>query len=239
MLLRDLWELASEVFEHLPPVDCERFCMSLRNRDPRNKCKNSSVALIKVRDCEAGEQLDKKRDAEYSICLAFRQHSLNPQPLLPQKRSAVLAGWECWYCKRFDRHARHCNRNLLTGPRSPKGEPLTLNEALPSVISPEYVADMKPISVVCNSNKKSVIFSVDTGASCSLMHARLATRLAKHRAAPENPVRLLAANGTEMQVTSSLLAGLQFGPSNGEHQFLACPNSQWEATLGVDFLGRS
>ncbi|KAA3672810.1 uncharacterized protein DEA37_0002457 [Paragonimus westermani] len=79
---------------------------------------------------------------------------------------------------------------------------------------------------------------VDTGASCSLIHSRLAARLTKHRTAPASPMRLLAANGTKMQVASSLFACVQLGSFSGEHQFLACPHLQWKVILGMDFLGR-
>ncbi|KAF8571945.1 hypothetical protein P879_01354, partial [Paragonimus westermani] len=82
---------------------------------------DSSVALIKARDCEALEQLYEKRAAKDSICLAFRQNSLNPE-LLPQRNQpAVLAGGECWYCKRSGISTQHCGHNSLTDSRPPEG----------------------------------------------------------------------------------------------------------------------
>ncbi|KAA3674184.1 uncharacterized protein DEA37_0001986 [Paragonimus westermani] len=244
--LRVLRELASKAFKHLSSVECERnicerFCMGLRNRELRNKfilkpAESLSVALTKARGCEALEQLDEKRAAKDSICLAFRQHSLTPEPLPRRNQLAVPVGGECWYCKRFGRRAQHCGHNPPIGSRSPKGESLTLHEALSSVISPKCVY-MKPLSVRGRINKEPILFLVDTGASCSLIHSRLAARLTKHRTAPANPVRLLAANGTEMQVASFLSASVQLGSFSGEHQFLACPHLQWKAILGMDFLG--
>ncbi|KAF8564730.1 hypothetical protein P879_10808 [Paragonimus westermani] len=133
-------------------------------------------------------------------------------------------GFRLLYRKRFGRLAQHCGHNPPIGSRSPKGESLTLREALSSVISPQCVVNMKPLSVRGSINKVPVLFLVDTGASCSLIHSRLAARLTKHRTAPANPVRLLAANGTEMQVASSLSANVQLGSFGGEHQFLACPH---------------
>ncbi|KAA3678986.1 uncharacterized protein DEA37_0011743 [Paragonimus westermani] len=98
-VLRDLRELASKTFKHLAPVDCERnicerFCMGLRNWDLRNKFilkppENLSVALTKAAGCEALEQLDEKRAAEDSICLAFCQHSLTPEPLPRRNQPAI------------------------------------------------------------------------------------------------------------------------------------------------------
>ncbi|KAF8571002.1 hypothetical protein P879_03442 [Paragonimus westermani] len=217
--------------------------MGLRNRDLRNKfiiepAENLSVALTKARGCEALEQLDEKGAAEDSICLAFRQHSLALEPLPRRNQPVVPVGEECWYCKQFGRRAQHCGHNPPIGSRSPKGESLTLHEALFSVISPQCVVNMKPLSVRGIIIKVPVLFLVDTGTSCSLIHSRLATRLTKHRTAPANPVRLLAANGTEMQVASSLSANVQLGSFSGEHHFLACPHLQWKAILGMDFLGR-
>ncbi|KAF8564611.1 hypothetical protein P879_10968 [Paragonimus westermani] len=217
--------------------------MGLRNRDLRNKfilepAENLSVALTKARGCEALEQLDEKRAAEDSICLAFRQHSFAPEPLPRRNQPAVPVGAECWYCKRFSRHAQHCGHNPPTGSRSPTGEPLTLHEALSSVISPQCVFNMKLLSVRGSINKEPVLFLVDTLASCSLIHSRLAARLTKHRTAPANPVSLLAANGTEMQVASSLSTNVQLGSFGGVHRFLAYPHLQWKAILEMDFLGR-
>ncbi|KAF8562854.1 hypothetical protein P879_11747 [Paragonimus westermani] len=232
----------------LGPVECERnicerFCMGLRNRDLRNKfildpAENLSIALTKARGCEALEPLDEKRDAEDSVCLAFRQHSLAPEPLPRRNQPVVPGGGECWYCKLFGRRAQHCGHNPPIGSRSPKGDSLTLHEALSSAVSPQCVVNMKPLSVRGSINKQPVSFLVDTGASCSLIHSRLAARLTKHRTAPANPVRLPAANGTEMQVASSLSANVQLGSFSGEHQFLACPHLQWKAILRIDFLGR-
>ncbi|KAF8570150.1 hypothetical protein P879_07129 [Paragonimus westermani] len=68
---------------------------------------------------------------------------------------------------------------------------------------------MKPLSVRGRINKQPVLFSVDTGVSCFLIQSRLTARLTKHRTAPANPVRLLAASGTEMQVASSLSANVR------------------------------
>ncbi|KAF8566485.1 hypothetical protein P879_03694, partial [Paragonimus westermani] len=78
----------------------------------------------------------------------------------------------------------------------------------------------------------------DTGASCSLIHSRPAAKLTNHQTAQASPVRLLAANGTEMQVASSLSASVQLGPYSGEHQFLTCPYLHWKAILEMDSLGR-
>ncbi|KAF8563146.1 hypothetical protein P879_11846, partial [Paragonimus westermani] len=230
--LRDLRELASKTFKQLAPVDCERnicegFYMGLRNRDLRNKdilkpAENLSVVLTKARGCEALEN----RPVEDSICLAFRQHSLTPEPLPPQNQPAVPV----------DTH--NTGHNPPTGSRSPKGESLTLYEALCSVISPKCVVNVKPLSVRGSINKEPVLFLVDTGALCSLIHSRLAARLTKHWTAPAKPVRLLAANGTEMQVALFLSASVQLGSFSGEHQFLACPHLQWKAILGMDFLRR-
>ncbi|KAF7243131.1 hypothetical protein EG68_10359 [Paragonimus skrjabini miyazakii] len=97
---------------------------------------------------------------------------------------------------------------------------------------------MKPLSVRGSTNKEAILFLVDTGASCSLIRAQLADRLTKHRRSPTKLVCLLAANGTEMRVASSLFAGVQLGSFSGEHHFLACPSLQWKAILGMDFLGR-
>ncbi|KAF8569850.1 hypothetical protein P879_02931 [Paragonimus westermani] len=67
--LRDLREVASRIFEHLAPVDCERFCMGLRNQDLRNRfilkpAENLSVAPIKAMGYDVLERLDEKRAAE-------------------------------------------------------------------------------------------------------------------------------------------------------------------------------
>ncbi|KAF8562870.1 hypothetical protein P879_11164 [Paragonimus westermani] len=238
-LLRDLRQLASKAFKHLTPVQCERnicerFRMGLRNRDLRTKfilkpTENLSVALTKARGCEALEQLDEKRAAEDSVGSAFHQHCLTPEPLPRRNQPAVPVGGECYYCKRFGRRAQHCGHNPPTGSRSPSGEPLTLHEALSSVISPQCVVTMTPLSVRGSINKEPVLFLVDTGVPCCLIHARLATRLTKHRTAPAKPVRLLAANGTEMQMASSPSAKVQLGSFSGEHQFLACTHLQLKA----------
>ncbi|KAF8563147.1 hypothetical protein P879_11847 [Paragonimus westermani] len=135
-------------------------------------------------------------------------------------------------------YAHKTGHNPPTGSRSPKGESLTLYEALCSVISPKCVVNVKPLSVRGSINKEPVLFLVDTGALCSLIHSRLAARLTKHWTAPAKPVRLLAANGTEMQVALFLSASVQLGSFSGEHQFLACPHLQWKAILGMDFLRR-
>ncbi|KAA3678047.1 uncharacterized protein DEA37_0011681 [Paragonimus westermani] len=66
-------------------------------------------------------------------------------------------------------------------------------------------------------------------------HPQNAARLTKHWSAL---IRLLAANGTELQVVSPLSASVQLGSFGGEHQFLACSHLQWEAILRMDFLGR-
>ncbi|KAF5398361.1 hypothetical protein PHET_08507 [Paragonimus heterotremus] len=84
--LRNLRELASNASKQLNPVECERFCMGLRSRGLRNRfilkpAEILSVTVIKSRGCEALEQLDGKRAADESICLAFNQQSLNPKPL--------------------------------------------------------------------------------------------------------------------------------------------------------------
>ncbi|KAF8571946.1 hypothetical protein P879_01355 [Paragonimus westermani] len=244
--LGDLWELALKAFRHLAPVECERnicerFCMGLRSRDLRNKfileqAENLSGALTKARGCEALEQLDEKRAD--SVCLAFRQHSITPEPLPRRNQPAAPVGEECWYCKRFDVRAQHCGHNPPIGSRSPKGESLTLHEALSSGTSSKCVVNMKLLSVRSSIDKEHFLFLVNTGASCSLIHSRLAARPTKRRTAPANPVRLLAANSTEMQVGSSLSANVQLGSFSGEHQFLACPHLQWKAILGMDFLGR-
>ncbi|KAF6779564.1 hypothetical protein AHF37_00894 [Paragonimus kellicotti] len=172
--LRDLRELASRAFKQLTPVECERnicerFCMGLRNRVLRNKfilkpAENLSAALMKARGCEALEQLDEKRAAEESLCLAFSQHSLNPKQIPPPNRPAVPTGDECWYCQRFGRRARHCGHNPLNRSSSRKGESLIVSyEALSSVISPDIAVNMKPLSVRGSINKETVLFLVDTG----------------------------------------------------------------------------
>ncbi|KAA3669894.1 uncharacterized protein DEA37_0005656 [Paragonimus westermani] len=97
---------------------------------------------------------------------------------------------------------------------------------------------MKHLSVRGSIIKGPVLFLVDTGASCPLIHSRPAARLTKLRTAPTNPVRLLAANCTEMQVAPPLSVSVQLGSFRGEHQFLACPHLKWKATLGMEFLGR-
>ncbi|KAF6772226.1 hypothetical protein AHF37_08767 [Paragonimus kellicotti] len=219
--LRDLRELASRAFKQLTPVECERnicerFCMGLRNRVLRNKfilkpAENLSAALMKARGCEALEQLDEKRAAD--------QQYLNPKRILPP---VFPTGGERWYRQRFGRRARHCGHNPLNRSSSRK----------------DIAVYMKPLSVRGSINKETVLFLVDTGASCSLIRAQLAARLTEHRNAPVKPVRLFAANGTEMRVASSLSARVQLGSFSGEHQFLACPNLQWEVILGMDFLGR-
>ncbi|KAF6770796.1 hypothetical protein AHF37_10508, partial [Paragonimus kellicotti] len=206
--------------------------LGLRNRGLRNKfilkpAENLSAALMKARGCEALEQLDEKRAAEESLCLAFSQHSLNPKQIPPPNRPAVPTGDECWYCQRFGRRARHCGHNPLNRSSSRKGE---------SLITLAF--NMKTLSVRYGTNEGAALFLVDTEASCSLIRAQLAARLTEHRNAPVKPVRLFAANGTEMRVASSLSARVQLGSFSGEHQFLACPNLQWEVILGMDFLGR-
>ncbi|KAF7231807.1 hypothetical protein EG68_09458 [Paragonimus skrjabini miyazakii] len=119
--LRDLRELASRVFKQLNPVECwqnicERFCMGLRNRGLRNKFipkleESLSIVLIEARGCEALEQLDEKRAAEESICLALSQHCLNPKPIHRPNRPAVPTREECWYCQHFGRRAQHFGHN--------------------------------------------------------------------------------------------------------------------------------
>ncbi|KAA3670196.1 uncharacterized protein DEA37_0007787 [Paragonimus westermani] len=168
--LRDLRQLASKAFRHLAPIECERnicerFCMGLRNRDLRNKfilkpADGLSVALKKARGCGVLKQLDEKRAAEDSICLALRQHSLTPEPLPRGSHPAVPVGGECWYCKRFGRRAQHCGQNPPIGSRSPMSESLTLHEALSSVISPKFV-NMKPLSIRSRINKEPALFLVD------------------------------------------------------------------------------
>ncbi|KAF7260947.1 hypothetical protein EG68_02211 [Paragonimus skrjabini miyazakii] len=152
----------------------------------------------------------------------------------PEKdRPAVPTRQECWYYQQFVRRAQHCDHNPPIRPGPRKGESMTVSyEALSSVISPEIVVNMKPLSVRSSINKEAILFLADTGASCSLIRAQLADRLTKHRRAPIKLVRLLAANGTEMRVASSLSAGVQLGSCSGEHHFLACPNLQWEAIIG-------
>ncbi|KAF7260883.1 hypothetical protein EG68_01867 [Paragonimus skrjabini miyazakii] len=182
--------------------------MDLRNRGLRNKfilkpAESLSVALIKVRGCEALEKSDENWDAKESICLAFTQHSLNPKPI---PRLTVPTGEECWYCQRFGRCVQHSGDSQPIRPGSRKDKSMIVSyEALSSVISPELVS-MKPLSVRGSINKETVLFSVHTGTSCSLIHAQLAGSLTRHRRAPVKLVRLLAANGTEIRVASSLSA---------------------------------
>ncbi|KAF8563117.1 hypothetical protein P879_11586 [Paragonimus westermani] len=102
---KDLWELASRAFKHLAPVEFERniyerFCMGLQNGNLRNKfilkpAENMLVVLTKTRGYEAVEQSDDVRAAEDSICLAFRQHSLTPEPLLRRNQPALPVSGEC------------------------------------------------------------------------------------------------------------------------------------------------
>ncbi|KAA3677063.1 uncharacterized protein DEA37_0006830 [Paragonimus westermani] len=181
------------------PVDCERkickrFCMGFRKRDLQTKfiskpALNLSTALIRAKECEDLEQLEKKLAAKDSVCSDFRQNSLNPGHLLRPNRPGVLMGGECCYCKRLCRRARHCGYNPQTGSQSPKGESLTLYVALYFVISPNCVVNLKPSSVRGNINKEPVLFSVNTGASSSLINPPLADELKEHRTAPAKPVR--------------------------------------------------
>ncbi|KAF7245308.1 hypothetical protein EG68_10394 [Paragonimus skrjabini miyazakii] len=209
--------------------------MGLRNKFILKPTESLSAALIKARGCEALEQLGEKRAAEESTWLAFSQHSLNPKPI---PRPAVPTNEECWYCQQFSRRTQHCGHNPPIRPGPRKGESMLVSyEALSSVISPEIVVNMKPLSLRGGINKEAILFLIDTGASCSLTRVQLADRLTKHRRAPVKPVRLLAANGTEMRVASSLSARVQLESFSGEHRFLACPSLQWKAILGIDFLG--
>ncbi|KAF5393986.1 hypothetical protein PHET_12484 [Paragonimus heterotremus] len=176
--------------------------MGLRNRSMRNKfilksTESLSVALIRARGCEALEQLDEKRAAEESICLAFSQHSLNAKPIPRPNRPVIPTREECCYCQQSDRRAQHCGHNPPIRPSPRKGESMIISyEALSSVISPEIVVNMKSSSVRGSINKEAILFLVDTGVSRSLIRAQLVDRLTKHRRAPVKPVRLLAANGT-------------------------------------------
>ncbi|KAF8569849.1 hypothetical protein P879_02930 [Paragonimus westermani] len=97
---------------------------------------------------------------------------------------------------------------------------------------------MKPLSIKGSSNREPVLFPVVTRASRSLIHSRPSARLTKHQTAPARPVRLLAANGFEMRMTSSLSASVQLGSLSEEHHFFVCPQLQWKAILGLDLLGR-
>ncbi|KAF5406191.1 hypothetical protein PHET_00301, partial [Paragonimus heterotremus] len=221
------------------PVECKRniykrFCMGLRNRGLRNKfilkpSKGLWVALIQARGCEALERLDEKRAADESICLAISQNSLNPKPFPSQNRLAVPTGEECWYCLRFDRRAQSYGHNPLICACPRKGESVIASaEALSLVISPEIVVIMEHSSVKDSINKEAVMFLVGTGASCYFVRTQLADKITRHRRAPVKSMVSLAANGTEIRIASSLSARVQLGAFSREHQFLACPNLQWE-----------
>ncbi|KAF6779565.1 hypothetical protein AHF37_00895 [Paragonimus kellicotti] len=94
-------ELASRTFQQLTACECRYETLACgsalgsRNRGcatnshPRNKQENLSAALMKARGCEALEQLDEKRAAEESLCLAFSQHSLNPKQIPPPNARPV------------------------------------------------------------------------------------------------------------------------------------------------------
>ncbi|KAF6770463.1 hypothetical protein AHF37_10838 [Paragonimus kellicotti] len=169
-------ELASNSFNRLTLVECERNTCELFYTDLRIKglrstfilklAENLSVALIKARGCEALEQLDEKRLPRSQLCLAFSQHSLNSKQIPPPNRPAVPTGDECWYCQRFGRRVRHCDHNPLALVGFWKdGSPGASYEALSSVISPDIAVYMKPLSVRGSINKETVLFSVCTGAS--------------------------------------------------------------------------
>ncbi|KAF8567977.1 hypothetical protein P879_04334 [Paragonimus westermani] len=202
--------------KHLAPVDCERnicerICMGLQNRDLRKKFllkPTEKLSVALTRSCEALEQLDEKRVAEDSFCLSFSQHSLNPEFLPRRNQQAVPV-----------------DGGVLALKAVQQTRTTVWSQPTDWFATPE-------------GNMEPVLFLVVTGASRSLIHSRLAARLTKHWTTVSKPVRLLAANGTEMQVASSLSASVQLGSFTGEHHFLVCPHLQWRAILGLDFLGR-
>ncbi|KAF7250747.1 hypothetical protein EG68_08944 [Paragonimus skrjabini miyazakii] len=184
----------------------------MRNIFILKPAENMPVAVMMARGCEATEQLDAKRAVEESVDPTFSQHTLDPKTNPRPNRPAVSMAEECWYCQRFGRSARLHDHNPLTrsGPRK-DGSLSVSYEALSSVVPPETVVTRKPLSVSGSSNREAILFLVDTEASYSLIRVQLADKQTKHRRATVKPVCLLAANGIEMRVASSLSARVQLG----------------------------
>ncbi|KAA3681307.1 uncharacterized protein DEA37_0010560, partial [Paragonimus westermani] len=149
------------------------------------------------------------------FCMGLRNRDLQNKSILKPAESLSVALTKAKGCKALEQldQKRAAEDSICSALRQ---HPLT----------PEPLPPTKPTSC-----------PLDPKASCSLIHSRLTARPTNHRTAQAKPVRLLAANGTEMQVASSTSAGVQLGSFSGEHQFLACPHLQWKAILGMDFLG--